>query len=139
MVTKNVKKAGSLGLKGTLSVLSMSAAMALFSAMEEALAPRDVEGYRLIQAERKAYLAMAKGDSGWSSPWTYSGALVCFFVIFGGSLSWCRFKKSKDRQETQPPMIVLGAPRKEEEHDEMPAGPGDGGIKFGDVNPSMMC
>ena len=98
-------KAGRLGkmsLKSTLSILSMAGAMALFSSIDSALAPDDLLGCQWLASEKADYLAeMAKCEPSWySKPWTISGSIICFAIMFvGGSLGLCWSRDKKKRNE----------------------------------------
>ena len=127
---KSVKKVGELTIKGGLSVLSMSAALAFLDAMEKALSPDDTEGLERIMAERRALLESMSNST---SPWTYGGVGVCLLLIFGGLLTWCRTKKQKEIESSS--MVILGSPQKEDMDED---GEKAGGVRFGEVDPSML-
>ena len=115
-------KIGEMSLKSSLSVLSMAGAMALFLSIESALQPDDIAGHKWIEAECAKYLdEVARKEPGWfRKPWTISGSIICFLIIFsGGSLGICHCHKRRNSerqsagQEHPQPWIVLKEKEKE--------------------------
>ena len=100
--SKQLGKLGDLSLKSTLSVLSMSTAMVLFSQIEQALQYNgDVEGLELLKGQKQSYLNdLSVMDPLMARPWTISGSIICVLILFStGSLGLCHCRNRRIRMQ----------------------------------------
>ena len=94
------RKLGEISLKTTLSMLSMVGSMALFSSIEQALAPDDLVGRQWIASEKAAYLKEMAAGSWFQKPWTIYGCVICLLIMTcGGSLGWRATRHKKEEQD----------------------------------------
>ena len=98
--SKKLGRLGDLSLKSTLSILSMSAAMVLFSQIEQSLQYNgDVEGLEWLKREKQSYFNNLSIMDPWmSKPWTISGSIICILILFStGSLGLCHCRNRRMR------------------------------------------
>ena len=100
--SKQLGKLGDLSLKSTLSMLSMSAAMVLFSQIEQALQYNgDVEGLEWLKGKKQSYLNdLSVMDPLMAMHWTISGSIICVLILFStGSLGLCHCRNRRMRMQ----------------------------------------